>query len=87
MIDDRDWKLGGLTLLVLKPMAFALKLSHMQLDTSILVQQHRSSIAVALRSTLHMSASDSPMNHRAVSHSHKNMLGSLGHDDTSSRNQ
>ena len=41
----------------------------------------RSSIAVALRSTLHMRASDGPVNYRAVSRSHKNMLGSLGHAD------
>lgn len=66
MIEDQDWKVGGLTL-----------------DTSLLVLHHRSSVGVALRSTSHMPASDGPVNHRAVSRSHTNMLGSFGLDLTS----
>ena len=38
---------------------------------------------MALCSTLHMQASDGPVKDRAVSRSHKNMLGSFGHDLTS----
>lgn len=86
MTNHRDWKLGGLTVQVLEN-GFGPKAKPYAAWYVTPRRHYRSSIAGALRSMLHMPASDSSLAYRAIWCFHKTMLESAGHNETLLRNQ